>query len=209
MSQTATETLVVYSDYICPFCFLGHESLDEYLAERSEPLETEWHPYDLRAGQRDSDGEIDHSVDTGKDEEYYENARQNVERLADQYDVEMTQTLKRNVDSFDAQRVAYAAAEEHPDAFESFHRGVFDALWREGRDIGDTEVLETLALDAGLPKDFVPRTLQDEETAEALEAAFDEARSRRITGVPTFIYGDHAARGAVPPEHLRRLVEEQ
>ena len=52
MSQTATETLVVYSDYVCPFCFLGHESLDEYLAERSEPLETEWHPYDLRAGQR-------------------------------------------------------------------------------------------------------------------------------------------------------------
>jgi len=207
MSQTTAEPVVVYSDYVCPFCFLGYESLDRYQESRSDPVEVEWHPYDLRAGQRDSDGEVDPSVDNGKDEEYYENARQNVERLADQYGVEMAQPLERGVDSVDAQRVAYAAADEHPEAFETFHRGVFDALWREGRDIGDPSVLEELAIDAGLPDGFVTGTLDDDDSREALESAFAAARSRRITGVPTFIYGEHAARGAVPPDHLRRLVE--
>jgi len=207
MSQTATESLVVYADYVCPFCFLGYESLDRYREERDEPLDVEWRPFDLRSQQRGSDGEIDHSIETGKDEEYYENARQNVERLAEQYDVEMVQQIAKDVDTFDAQRVAHRAAEEHPDAFERFHRSLFDALWREGRRIDDPAVLEELAIDAGLPDGFVTETLADEGSREALESAFASARSRRITGVPTFLYGEHAARGAVPPEHLRRLVE--
>jgi len=207
MSQTTAGSVVVYSDYVCPFCFLGYESLDRYQESRDDPVEVEWHPFDLRSGQRDSHGEIDSSIDNGKDEEYYENARQNVERLADQYGVEMAQPLERGVDSFDAQRVAYAAADEHPEAFEAFHRSVFDALWREGRDIGDPSVLDELAIDAGIPDGFVTETLDDDASREALESAFAAARSRRITGVPTFIYGEQAARGAVPPEHLRRLVE--
>jgi predicted DsbA family dithiol-disulfide isomerase len=36
---------------------------------------------------------------------------------------------------------------------------------------------------------------------------FEAAKQRGITGVPTFAYDGHAARGAVPPEHLRRLIE--
>ena len=207
MSQTTAGPLVVYADYVCPFCFLGYESLNRYQESRATPVAVEWHPYDLRSRQRDSDGEIDPSVDNGKDEEYYENARRNVERLADQYDVEMGQSLDRSVDSFDTQRVAYAAADDHPETFEAFHRGVFDALWRDGRDIGDPAVLEELAIDAGLPDGYVTETLEDDDTHEALESAFAAAQSRRITGVPTFLYGEHAARGAVPPDHLRRLVE--
>lgn len=207
MSQTTAGPLVVYADYVCPFCFLGYESLNRYQESRATPVAVEWHPYDLRSGQRDSDGEVDPSVDNGKDEEYYENARRNVERLADQYGVEMKQSLDRTVDSFDAQRVAYAAADEHPEAFEAFHRGVFDALWRDGRDIGDPAVLEEIALDAELPDGFVTGTLGSEASREAVESAFTAAQSRRITGVPTFLYGEHAARGAVPPDHLRRLVE--
>jgi predicted DsbA family dithiol-disulfide isomerase len=82
MSQTTAGPLVVYADYVCPFCFLGYESLNRYQESRATPVAVEWHPYDLRSGQRDSDGEIDPSVDNGKDEEYYENARRNVERLA-------------------------------------------------------------------------------------------------------------------------------
>ena len=209
MSKQATDSVLIYADYVCPFCYLGYESFDQYRGERSEPLAAEWHPFDLRSHKRRPDGTIDDSVDSGKDEEYYEQARQNVERLAEEYDAEMAQTLRKDVDSYDAQRVALRAREEHPDAFETFHRGVFDALWEDGRDIGDLAVLEELATDAGLPEGFVAETLADETNATALDRTFDEATQHRITGVPTFVYGDHAARGAVPPEQLRRLIEGQ
>jgi len=208
MSETEpAATVQVYADYVCPFCYLGYASLDDYRTKRDEPLETDWHPFDLRSQKRRADGTIDHSVDDGKDEEYYEEARENVRRLAEEYDVEMAQELRKDVDSYDAQRVALRASEEHPDAFEAFHRGVFEALWAEGRDIGDVELLAEIADEAGLPEGYVLETLADDESVEALERAFEAAHERGITGVPTFVHDEYAARGAVPPEQLRRLVE--
>jgi predicted DsbA family dithiol-disulfide isomerase len=207
MSQQSTDSVLVYADYVCPFCYLGYESLDQYQSDREKPVETDWHPFDLRSRQRRPDGTIDDSVDTGKDDQYYEQAKQNVERLAEEYGVEMAEPLMKDVDSYDAQRVAYRVREQYPDQFQLFHRSVFDALWEDGRDIGDADMLRELADDADIPTDIVDEALADEETADELEAAFKSAQNERITGVPTFVYGSHAARGAVPPEQLRRLVE--
>lgn len=206
-NQQPAGSVLVYADYVCPFCYLGYASLDQYRGQRSEPIAADWHPFDLRAQKRRPDGTIDHDVDDGKDDEYFEQARGNVRRLAERYDVEMAQELAREVDSLDAQRVAYRAKETHPESFEAFHRGVFDALWEEGEDIEDPEVLESIAEAAGLPSGFVAETLEDESTAEAVEAAFETAQKRGVSGVPTFVYGEHAARGAVPPAQLRRLID--
>ncbi|PSQ14902.1 disulfide bond formation protein DsbA [Halobacteriales archaeon QS_8_69_73] len=212
MSETEAETgaaptLRVYADYVCPFCYLGYASLSGYREERSEPLATDWHPFDLRASERRADGTIDHSVDDGKDEAYYEEAKKNVRRLAEEYDVEMAGELRKEIDSYDAQRVALRASEEHPAAFEAFHGAVFEALWQEDRDIDDPAVLADLAAETGLPDGFVAETLADDDSATRLEAAFEDAREFGVTGVPTFVHDEYAARGAVPPERLRRLVE--
>jgi predicted DsbA family dithiol-disulfide isomerase len=208
MSDTdAVPTVRVYADYVCPFCYLGYASLDEYREDREEPLAVEWHPFDLRSRKRRDDGTIDDSVDDGKDESYYEEAKKNVRRLADEYDVEMAGELRTDVDSYDAQRVALRASEERPEAFEAFHRGVFDALWAEGRDVGDPEVLADIAEEAGLPEGYVADILADDDSAATLEEAFETAAEVGITGVPTFVHDEHAARGAVPPEQLARLVE--
>jgi len=207
MSQQTADSVRVYADYVCPFCYLGYESFDRYREGRDDPLTAEWHPFDLRAQQRREDGSLDRSVETGKDESYYEQARENVERLAAKYDVEMAQTLAKDVDSYAAQRVAWRVQADRPDAFEQFHRSVFDALWVEGRDIGDPDVLDELATDAGLPDGFVAETLADESSATRLDSAFEDAQQRPITGVPTFVADEHAARGAVPPEQLSRLID--
>ena len=208
MSDTEPVPVVqVYADYVCPFCYLGYASFDRFRAAREEPVEADWHPFDLRAGKRDEDGSIDHSVDDGKDEDYYEEARKNVRRLADRYGVEMAQEIRKDVDSYDAQRVAWRARDDHPEVFEAFHRSVFDALWEDGRDIGDREVLEDLAAEAGLPDGYVGDVLADESSEAALEDAFRAAQQRGVSGVPTYVADGHAARGAVPPEQLRRLVD--
>ena len=100
MSDTASrEQITVFSDYVCPFCYLGRHSLDQYQETREEPLEIDWHPFDLRSQKRNPDGSIDHSVDDGKDEEYFEQAKENVRRLQEEYDVEMDLELSRDVDS--------------------------------------------------------------------------------------------------------------
>ncbi len=198
----------VYSDYVCPFCYLGRAALDRYQSGREERLRIDWHPFDLRAGQRGPDGEIDHSVDDGKDEAYYEQARENVRRLQERYDVEMDLEIAEDVDSLPAQVVSLSVRDRFDyETWLAFDEAVFRALWSDGRDVGDPDVLADLADDVGIDPSVVREGLDDDDLRARLDDAFAEARDAGVTGVPTFVYEDYVARGAVPPEQLQRLVE--
>ncbi|MFP9060802.1 DsbA family protein [Natrialbaceae archaeon A-chndr2] len=208
MTDSSPATVTVYSDYVCPFCYLGRESLERYQETRDEPLEIEWHPFDLRAGKRNPDGSIDSSVDDGKDDDYYAQAKANVERLSEQYDLEMHQTLATEVDSLPAQVVSYYINGHYPyETWLSFDEAVFEALWQAGRDIGDPDVLVDLSTDLEVPEAEIRAALEDESLRDDLEAQFRAAQEAGVRGVPTFVYGEHAARGAVPPAQLSRLIE--
>jgi predicted DsbA family dithiol-disulfide isomerase len=205
---TEAEPITVYSDYVCPFCYLGRESLARYQETREDGLRIEWHPFDLRSQKRNPDGTIDHSVDDGKDEEYYEQAKQNVRRLAEKYGVEMDLDIATDVDSLPAQVVSYYLREHHDyGTWLAFDEAVFDALWQEGRDIGDEDLLVGLAAEAGVDGAEVRSALEDADLRAEVRERFAEAQQHGVTGVPTFAYDGYAARGAVPPEQLERLVE--
>jgi len=202
-----TESITVYSDYVCPFCYLGRKSLEQYQAERDDELDVEWHPFDLRAQKRGPDGEIQHEQDDGKDDEYYEQAKQNVRRLQEEYGVEMDAAIHTDVDSLDAQVASFYVQQEHPEQWLDFDWAIFDALWQDGRDIGDRDVILELAEDVGFDVDEIDDAIEDDEYRNAVQERFQAAHQQGVTGVPTFTYDQYAARGAVPPAQLRRLVE--
>ena len=209
MSDTrTTERIGVYSDYVCPFCYLGRQSLSQYQNDREAELEIDWHPFDLRSGERNPDGSIDHSADDGKDEDYYEQARENVQRLQEEYDTEMSLEPAMEVDSLPAQVASYYVKETSSyEQWLEFDVAIFEALWQDERDIGDHDVLAELARDADLDPDEIRDVLGDDEWRSEVEEQSTAAQRQGVTGVPTFTYGEYAARGAVPPEHLQRLVE--
>ncbi|QFU81698.1 DsbA family oxidoreductase [Natronorubrum aibiense] len=206
MSATP-DRLELYADYVCPFCYLGKQSLAQYRETRAEPLEIDWQPFDLRSGKRNPDGSIDHDVDDGKDETYFEQAKQNVRRLQAEYDVEMAQEIAIEVDSLPAQQASWYVKQEYPEQWAAFDDAIYAALWQDGRDIGDADVLAALADDVGLPVAEIRSAIADEGVRTELEDRFTTAQRRGITGVPTFIYEGQAARGAVPPAQLERLVD--
>jgi predicted DsbA family dithiol-disulfide isomerase len=208
MSIQQTETITVYSDYVCPFCYLGRESLSRYQADRETALEIDWQPFDLRSGKRNPDGSIDHSVDDGKDDDYFEQAKESVRRLQETYDVEMTLDLATEVDSLNAQVASYYVKAHYDyETWLAFDEAIFAALWTEGRDIGSEEVLVDLADDVGIDTEEITAALDDDTLRDELTDEFVAAQQAGVTGVPTFVAEGHAARGAVPPAQLRRLIE--
>lgn len=200
------DSVLVYSDYVCPFCYLGRYSLNRYRDACDVPPPIDWHPFDLRAHQRDDDGTIDPAIDDGKSEAYFEQARRNVRRLRDRFGVEMAGDLFRDVDSRNAQIVSFHVKTESPARWESFHNAIFDGLWKNGRDIGDPNVLSDIAESVGIDGDRVRSIIRNGET-DPIDRKFEEARQAGITGVPTFVYRNRSISGAVPPAQLERLVE--
>ncbi|KAB1193716.1 thioredoxin domain-containing protein [Haloferax sp. MBLA0076] len=208
MDDPEADSITVYSDYVCPFCYLGRESLKRYQETRDEALDIDWHPFDLRSQKRRPDGSIDFSVDDGKDEDYYEQAKQGVRRLQDRYDVEMKQEIATDIDSLPAQVASYYVKQHYDnETWLAFDVSIFEALWQEGEDIGDEAVLVELAEEAGVAGDEIRSALDDDTLFDEVREQFAEAQRHGVTGVPTFAYDGYAARGAVPPEHLERLVE--
>ncbi|MFD1566307.1 DsbA family oxidoreductase [Halolamina litorea] len=201
------DEVVVFSDYVCPFCHLGRASLEQYREGREAPLDVEWHPFDLRGYRRDENREIEAEADDGKDEEYFDRVRENVERLSEKYGVDTDIDAVPDTDSWDAQQAAFYVREEHPERFAAFDDALFEAFWDDHRDIGDLDVIADVAESVGLDGAEIREAAIDEEWADRLEAQFQEARDRGVTGVPTFAADGHAARGAVPPEQLERLIE--
>lgn len=201
------DTITVYSDYVCPFCYLGKASLERYQAGHADAPVPVWRPFDLRAGKRRSDHTLDPEADDGKSDAYYERAVEGVRRLAEEYGVEMDVRVHREVDSFPAHLVALSLEQnDGQETLTQWHTAVFDALWKHGKDIGDLQVLRESARKIGLDPERVDHAVEDEGLKRALVARFQEASRVGVTGVPTFVYGTYGVPGAVPPEQIEALI---
>ena len=106
-------------------------------------------------------------------------------------------------------RFALQAAEfarEH-DRFGPFHTALFAAYFSHGLDIGDIEVLATVARDTGLDDEAMKRALQNGKYLPRLEAVKEEAAVRGVSGVPAFFIGDKkSVVGAQPIDVFRKAL---
>ena len=86
---------------------------------------------------------------------------------------------------------------------------LFTAYFKDGRDIGDVDVLADIADAAGLDAAMVRRLLQSDGDIEDIRARDAWAREKGVTGVPTFIVAQqHAVPGAQPPELWEQVIRE-
>jgi 2-hydroxychromene-2-carboxylate isomerase len=63
-------------------------------------------------------------------------------------------------------------------------RGLFDAIWAEGRDLSDDEVWSATTADLGVPD--AGTLIADPAVKDALKKASEDAAARGVFGVPTF-----------------------
>ena len=91
--------------------------------------------------------------------------------------------------------------------FDDYHAQIFRAYFERGEDIGDVEILVTLAVEIGLD-DSLRQALSTHEFLESVLAYERDAAAIGVRGVPAFIANRKAALSGVQPvENLKRLVE--
>lgn len=190
----------VYSDYICPFCFIGSERVKEL--ERDYGLEVEWRGLELHP-ETPKEGTTPEQL--VKDEGYIEVARSSVKKLADE--ARLTVSFPPKISN---SRLALELTEfaREKGKFRKVHEDIFKAYWQDGRDIGDRGVLFEIAGSEGLDIDELEEYLESGRGKERLEECFREAEGHGVTGVPTFIIGEKKIVGVQPYDVFRRAVRE-
>lgn len=198
MSQAKLK-VIAYSDYICPFCYIGYHRIEQL--KKKYDLDVEWRPFEIHP-ETPKEGALTDELPFP--EGYLEAAFANVKRLADEDGIPL-----KFSDKLPNSRLALSISEfaRKKGKFEDFHKLVLNAYWLQGKDIGDKNLLLDIAESIGLDKKEIELYLDTDEPRQALQESFKEIRSRGINGVPAFIIDGKLIFGAQPYEVFEQVIK--
>lgn len=186
----------VFSDYICPFCYVGDARLN-HLRDEYE-LRINWcfleiHPDTPPQGQP--------VTELGYDPETWHRMMDTLDEMAQQEGL----SLKEHgftTNSHRALLLAEAAKTAGAERFYRLHQRLFEAFFVEGRNIGDEAVLRGLAQEAGMSSALCDSAWTDPRFEQRLYQNRHAAEELGVRATPTFFIGEQRLNGAVTTEQL-------
>lgn len=182
----------IWSDVMCPFCYLGKRRLEKALHDSGLEAEAEitWKSFQLNPDMENVPGKTIETYLAETKGWSLDQIRKNHARLTQSaaemgllYDFDKAVVAN----SFDAHRlVQLAKTRGLGDAMEE---RLFKAYFSEGGNIADSATLRRLAVDAGLPAADAEAVLADKK-AYARDVLEDvrEAQELGVNGVPFFVF---------------------
>lgn len=199
--------LEVFSDYTCPWCYVGWSRLEKALERLPSDVEVDvtWRPFEIHP-EVPEEGMPVEALPYPPD--VWERMQEALRRNAEAEGLEVGRRPKVSNTHKALAAGTYAQAEE-PERFADFHERLFKGYFAEGRDLGDPEVVADLAEASGLDVARMQDALAEGRYEEAIREAGHDARLMGITGTPTFVFDRRlAASGAQPTEVLLTAFEE-
>ena len=180
----------IWSDVVCPWCYIGKRRLEAALAEfeAADEVEITWRSFQLNP---------DHPVGTheahdehlarklGATPEQVHQLNERVVALAAAEGLDYHFDTYVTVNTFDAHRVTHLAKALGLGL--PIHERFLRAQLVEGEVLDDPDTLVRLAAEVGVPEDETRRVLAGDDYAAEVLADIDEARALGITGVPFFV----------------------
>jgi predicted DsbA family dithiol-disulfide isomerase len=192
----------VWSDVVCPFCYVGKRRLEAALAAfpHRDAVDVVWRSFELAPDAPTETGEpIDAMLARkyGMDLAEARAANARVTAMAADAGLEFRLDRARSGNTFDAHRLLHLAAEKGLGG-EAKER-VLRAYFSEGRAIGVRDELVRIGVELGLAEADVRGALEGEAYTAAVRADEREARELGVQGVPFFVVDRrYAVSGAQP-----------
>jgi predicted DsbA family dithiol-disulfide isomerase len=201
----------IWSDVVCPWCYIGKRRFESAVASFGHPDEVEvtYRSFELDPGApaERSGTHAEHLAGKyGMTTAEAEQAGEQMTERAAADGLEFRFDLMRGGNTFDAHRVLHLAAEHglQPEMKERLMRATFT----EGLPIADKPTLVRLATEVGLPAAEAQAVVDGDDFSDAVRADEQQAARYGISGVPFFVAdGKYAVSGAQPPEVLLQLLQ--
>ena len=200
----------IWSDVVCPFCYIGKKRLEAAAEQAGLALEVHWHSYEL-----DPEAPVRQEVSNserlaqkyGRTVADVEEMQRNIATMAAEEGIQFNWENANSGNTFNAHRLIHLAQSKGlgSEAQEAF----FYSYMTQGLAIGERETLEDVAARIGLNPVEVEDVLNSEEYSDFVKFDEDVARDQlKVTGVPFFIFDQRIAlAGAQPREVFLQVFE--
>ena len=193
----------IWSDIVCPFCYLGKRRLEDALGdfEHRDEVEVTWHSFELdRHADAVPSGELVDlvAVKYGTTREQAVAQHESMATAAAELGLQFNWQDAKPSNTFDAHRVVHAAAEQG--LADVAHERLMRAYFTEGLAVGDRDTLVRLAVEIGLDEAAVRTMLDSDDFGNHVRSDEATAKMLGIEGVPFFVFDrKYGVSGAQPP----------
>jgi len=211
LNQGDKMKIEVWSDVVCPFCYIGKKKFETALAnfEERNNVEFVWKSFQLNP-----------NVKTNLDISLYEHLAESKGISVDQAkemgghaaqmasSVGLTMNFDKSVvaNSFNSHRLIHFAKEKGLQ--HEMKERLFKAYFSEGNKIDDIEILISLGKEIGLNSEELKAVLESNKYADAVQADVQESQQLGVTGVPFFVFDrKYALSGAQDPAAFLETLE--
>lgn len=202
----------IWSDYVCPFCYIGERKLALALEKTGMTAAAEivFNAYELDPNARKSYVENINQLIAkkyGMSLEQAIAANNNIINAAREVDLDFNFDKLQPTNTFDAHRLSHYAKDQGKQ--QAYTEAVMKSYFTEGLNISDFDVLTAIAGEVGLDQVEVLRILESSAYEKEVRQDEKNARSRQIHGVPYFLFNETTAvSGAQPVDTFVAVIEE-
>lgn len=181
----------IWSDVICPFCYVGKKRFENVAKSMDIEIEWVWHAFELEPGapkvHSTPNIEIIQSKYNCSLEMAYQHQR-NVEALCATENISFNWEHVKPGNTLDAHRVLKLA--EACGIGDIANEAFFEAYMNKGKAIGEPDAVMEIALSLGLYADDVKSVLNSDRYLDEVRKDQELARQLQITSVPYFVINE-------------------
>lgn len=201
----------IWSDVVCPFCYIGKRNYEAALAQfaNKNDIEIEWKSFQLdpSAPKGESIGQVEYlSQRKGLSKEQTSQMLTQVTQMAKQVGLEYHLDKANIINTFELHRIIQLAKEKGlgDKAEETF----FKTYFTETKNLNDAAVVLSVAKEIGLTEEEVNKALTDKTYEDKVNTDIREAGQIGVSGVPFFVFNrKYAVSGAQPAEAFLQTLE--
>ena len=193
--------LVMFSDFICPFCYIGFETVRRLKPEFG--LEIEWKGFQIHP-EWPAVGMAATEYRRGMDPQTRRMMWARISSLGETVGLEM-----KSPELLANSRPALESAEfaQEQGKAEAFEERIFRAYFNENLNIGSQGLIAELGAEVGLDGEELKLALESKRYEKRLSDNTLDARERGVDGVPTFFVGDYPLVGAQSQQVMRQILQ--
>ena len=197
----------VFSDVVCPWCFVGKRRLEQALAAaKVTDADIHWHAFQLNPDLPAEGVDRRQYLEAKFGPDAMERIHARLDDVGRSVGIEFQfDRIGRSPNTLDAHRLLWLAGTQGRQG--ALKEALLTAYFLEGRDVGDRAVLADIAARNGLVGD-IAAFLAGDAGLQEVRGDLAAAAQLQITGVPFFIFdGRHAFAGAQPPEVFTQALD--
>jgi predicted DsbA family dithiol-disulfide isomerase len=197
----------VFSDVVCPWCFVGKRRLEQALTESGiRDAEVHWHAFQLNPDLPLEGVDRKQYLESKFGPDAMERIHARLDAVGKEAGIDFQfDKIRRSPNTRDAHRLLWLAGTQGKQS--ALKEALMQAYFIDGRDVGDRKVLSEIAAAVGLEAD-VTTFLAGDGGVQEVEEDLMTAGQLQISGVPFFILDQRIGlAGAQPPEVFKQALE--